>query len=36
MEAVDAFLEVPRTFSMSGEMASPVEPVVIRTMTVEK
>ena len=35
MEAVDAFLEVPRTFGMSGEMASPVEPIVIKTMVVE-
>ena len=36
MENVDALCDVPRTFSMSGEMASPVEPVVIRTMIVEK
>ncbi len=36
MEAVDALCLVPRTFSMSGEMASPMEPVVIKTMTVEK
>lgn len=36
MENVDALCDVPRTFSMSGEMASPVEPVVIKTMTVEK
>ncbi len=35
MENVDALCLVPRTFSMSGEMASPVEPVVIKTMTVE-
>ena len=36
MENVDALCLVPRTFSMSGEMASPVEPVVIKTMVVEK
>ncbi len=36
MENVDALCDVPRTFSMSGEMASPVEPVVIKEMTVEK
>lgn len=36
MENVDALCDVPRTFSMSGEMASPVEPVVIKTMAVEK
>lgn len=36
MENVDALCDVPRTFSMSGEMASPVEPVVIKTMVVEK
>ena len=36
MENVDALCEVPRTYSMSGELASPVEPVVIKTMTVEK
>lgn len=36
MENVDALCDVPRTMSMSGEMASPVEPVVIRTMVVEK
>ena len=36
MENVDALCDVPRTFSMSGEMASPVEPVVIKTMIVEK
>lgn len=35
MEAVDALCLVPRTFSMSGEMASPTEPVVIKTMSVE-
>ena len=35
MENVDALCLVPRTFSMSGEMASPVEPVVIKTMAVE-
>ena len=36
MENVDALCDVPRTFSMSGEMASPVEPVVIKEMVVEK
>ena len=36
MENVDALCDVPRTFSMSGEMASPIEPVVIKTMVVEK
>lgn len=36
MENVDALCDVPRTFSMSGEMASPVEPVVIKRMVVEK
>ena len=36
MENVDALCDVPRTFSMSGEMASPIEPVVIKEMTVEK
>lgn len=36
MENVDALCDVPRTMSMSGEVASPVVPVVIKTMVVEK
>ena len=36
MDAVDALCLVPRTMSMGGEVSSPVEPVVIKSMVVEK
>ena len=34
MEVVDAFLDVERTYNSSGELASPVEPIVIKTMEI--
>ncbi len=34
MEVVDAFLDVERTFNMSGELASPVEPIVMKSVTI--
>ena len=34
MEVVDSFLNVERTYNSSGELASPVEPIVIKTMEI--
>lgn len=34
MEVVDSFLDVERTYNSSGELASPVEPIVIKTMEI--
>lgn len=34
MEVVDALCDVERTYNMRGELATPVNPVVIKTMTV--
>lgn len=34
MEVVDDFLKQPRRFNSMGEMASPVEPIRIKTMQV--
>ena len=34
MEVVDSFLEVNRTFDSSGQLSSPVEPIVIKTMEI--
>ncbi len=34
MEVVDAFLEVERTYNSMGELASPVEPIVMKRVTV--
>ena len=34
MEVVDAFLDVERTYNMSGELASPVEPVTMKSVTI--
>ncbi len=34
MEVVDAFLDVERTYNMSGELASPVEPVTMKRVTI--
>lgn len=34
MEVVDAFLDVERTYNMSGELASPVEPVTMKKVTI--
>lgn len=36
MEVVDSFTECERTYNMSGELAVPVDPIVIKTMTVIK
>ena len=36
MEVIDGFAEVQRTYNMSGELAAPVEPIVIKTMEVIK
>lgn len=36
MEVIDGFADVQRTYNMSGELAVPVEPIVIRSMTVIK
>ncbi len=36
MEVVDGFTDVQRTYNMSGELAVPVEPIVIKSMTVIK
>ncbi len=34
MEVIDGFCEVERTYNMSGELAVPIEPIVIEKMTV--
>ena len=34
MDVVDAFLDVERTYNMSGELASPVEPIVMKSVTI--
>ena len=34
MEVVDAFLDVERTYNMSGELASPVEPIIMKSVTI--
>ncbi len=34
METVDGFLDVPRTYNMSGELASPLEPIVMKSVTI--
>ncbi len=34
MDVVDAFLDVERTYNSSGELAIPVDPIIIKTMTV--
>ncbi len=34
MEVVDAFLDEERTYNMSGELASPVEPVTMKKVTI--
>ncbi len=34
MDVIDGFTEVERTYNMSGELAVPVEPIVIENMTV--
>ncbi len=34
MDVVDGFLDVERTFNMSGEQASPVEPIVMKSVTI--
>lgn len=36
MEVIDGFQDVERTYNMSGELAVPVEPIVIKSMTVIK
>ncbi len=36
MEVIDGFQNVERTYNMSGELAVPVEPIVIKSMTVIK
>ncbi len=34
MDVVDAFLDVERTYNMSGELASPVEPIIMKSVTI--
>lgn len=34
MEVIDGFQDVERTYNMSGELAVPVEPIVIKSMTI--
>ncbi len=34
MEVVDAFLDVERTYNSMGELASPVEPIVMKSVTI--
>ena len=34
METVDGFLDVKRTYNAMGELASPVEPIVMKTVTI--
>lgn len=36
MEVVDSFTECERTYNMNGELAVPVDPIVIKSMTVIK
>lgn len=36
MDVIDGFQDVERTYNMSGELAVPVDPIVIKSMTVIK